>query len=501
MSEYKGPPLPTFDEETRSEYWGGFYQVGVENMTPTQKKPFRGRILPAYDWTLSMNDTEFARAYAPYRQTDVVDSETGQPHISAFFLRAMAYTWFGKGRVRFLSPETRKYMVGDYDRIDFADPIKDIRSVIYASGDPVLKALTKRPDGKDGNAVVPYPQTRCLFNMWGNEISERTPRNIIIDVSATAVEDLIDKLNEWRPAHESIIDPEWDMYLFGDITKPATGLMVDVVPIPATPQPFNGFVLTNGTHKSLKGTEQVPVPDHALEGRYNFWTENALKIYEYQEIVDYLLDDGEIPRELIAKACSEKANVGKAASNTATTFPAPANTEVKPAPVEEKPAAPTPPQQEEVTYWISDNGEVFKGDSAKIMQMLRSGNSDFMVMPVGKQPAVWEAPYSLGFSAPEPEPVQEEAPPPPPARAEEPPAPAPAQGPPPATFQPQQPVKESVAVDPSGANATKEEGSPLTADEKSRLNTLQKKLEDEQLDAQELMEYVKLSSRPAASAT
>lgn len=311
MSQYFGPPLPLEIETEGNTYWGGFFQSNVTNITPSGKKLFRGRILPGYDWSMSPADTSFKKSWAPYRVVGNVDPDTEQPTFSAFFAKVQCYTWFGPRRLKFLSPETRKHILSD--STDYADPVKDIRSYIYKSQDPKLMAMLKRPqDGnRESRAIVPHATTRCLFNMWGNEISERDYKNIIVDVSYTAVEDLLQKLSEWRPPHERILDTNWENYLFGDITDPQTGVLCDVVPIPADPQPFNGFKLAEGSHKTLKGVQQLSVTEDVLENRYNLWSEDVLKIYSYQEILDQLIEDCDIPYDIIQRACGNKGDVSK----------------------------------------------------------------------------------------------------------------------------------------------------------------------------------------------
>lgn len=308
--------------EKENSYWGGYFKSGVYGGTPSQKKMFSGRILPAFNYHMSQADSEFQTSWMPYRNADNIDPETNQPVLSAFFAVVAAYSWFGNKQVSFLSPSTLRFTHSVSRGPELIDPVQDIRNFAKKHEDPAIRALIERPENKkDAQIIIPYPQRRYVFNFYGTAGNDRNARNYLIDVSQKGFEDLAGKLSEWRPAHEQILDQKWPNYLYGDITDPSNGVMVDTASIPSNPQPFNGFVFTNGSHKSLKGVRQQPVPHEALVGRYHLYGDNsAFKIMGAQEIVDFLVEDGAIPYHLIEEVCSNYAHV-PARPSKAKVFP------------------------------------------------------------------------------------------------------------------------------------------------------------------------------------
>lgn len=494
--------------EKQGGYWGGYYKPNVHGMTPTQKKSFSGRILPIFDYTLSQADADFSTSWAPYRNVDNINQETGQPELSAFFAVVAAYSWFGNKQVSFLSPSTLRFTQGITSGPELIDPVQDLRNYAKKHADPAVRALTERPENnKESRVVLPYANKRYVFNVFGTSGTDRVVKNYALDVAQKSFEDLAAKLSEWRPAHERIIDPAWDGYLYGDITNPNTGVLVDTVSLPATPQPFNGFVFTSGSHKSLNGIRQLPVSEEALRGRYHFYGENSVfKIFSAQEIVDFLVEDGAIPYNLIQEVCSHYCNVppqpkqrtmvsagqdeieGFQSSYVppmpmAKPLPAPVR-QVAPvaqplpptsayptapvapvAPV--RPVAPTAPSapaprptppapvQKEAAYWVSVNGgtsELLTESAARSMVLGPNGHS---MLLLNEEPgSVWSTPVELGFL--------------PKAGPKPPVAPSPA----PVPFSP--PVA-SVSTPPKvNTKPPAGDADPLTPEEKAELDELQR---------------------------
>lgn len=436
--------------EKAGSYWGGYFKQNVYGMTPTQKKSFSGRILPAFDYGLSQADADFPKSWLPYRNADNINAETGQPEFMPFFVVVSAYSWFGNKQVSFLSPTTLRYSQGIAKGPELTDPVQDIRNHAKKHDDPAIRALTeKNEQKKDAKTVIPYPQRRYMFNCFGTSGTDRVQKNYVVDVAQKAFEDLAAKLGEWRPAHEEIIDANWPHYLFGDITAPNTGLMVETAQLPSNPQPFNGFILTPNSHKSLKGTRQMPVTMEALAARYHFYGPNSvLKILSAQEIVDFLVEDGAIPYHLIQEVCDHYCNVPPPPKrNVAVSHgsgdseeedfayvppmppmrsqmaeparPSPAATSAPPPPPPPPPAAVAPPPPPppvplptavELNYWVAIDGANYGLLSAsKVTQTLATAlpGQDIMLCQEGSQ--TWAKPLVLGFTTP---PVPAASPPP-----------------------------------------------------------------------------------------
>lgn len=398
--------------ESGPSYWGGYIKPGIYSSSPTQKKSFSGRILPMFNYGLSPADSEFPKSWAPYRNSDKIDQETGQPVLSAFFGVASCYSWFGAKPVSFLSPVTRKYTTGETRGMELVDPIQDIRNYAKKHNDPAIRALTERDTNKkESKSVIPYPSLRYFFNFYGTAGPDRNLRNYVIDVSKKAFEDLSLKLSEWRPAHEQIVDTNWSDYLLGDITNPNTGLMIDTVAIPDTPQPFNGFIFTSGSHKSLKGTRSMAVPEDALTKRAHFYgADSAFKIMAAQEIVDFLVEDGTIPYNLIQEVCSHYCNVPpQTKRNTVVSAPSESEDEsayVPPMPIRNMgysapapaPSAPPPPEACEVSYWLSVGGaSPAKHTHSEVTHIMNGGpKGQVRICKVGESD--WKTPEQFGFS-------------------------------------------------------------------------------------------------------
>ena len=429
--------------EGGSSYWGGYFKQGIYGATPSQKKSFYGRILPMFDYfNLSPADENFPTSWAPYRDVNKISHETNQPALNSFFGLAYAYSWFGNKSVSFISPSSRRFTEGVTRGHECIDPIMDIRNYAKKHEDKDIRALTEREENKkEAKLILPYPQLRYFFNFYGSSSADRNVRNYVIDVSKKAFEDLATKLSEWRPAHEKVVDPNWDNYLFGDITDPENGLAVETASIPSNPQPFNGFVLASGTHKSLKNVKQVPVPIECLAKRVQFFgPDNGFKIMSAQEIVDFIVEDGSIPYHLIQTVCSDYANVPpQPKRNSTTSFgdseeedayvppipssafkpkavqpaasPAPAPKKDMPEPVAVKPL--------QDMYWVKvgSSSPVKKPKSEVTDFILNSGADAFSVKVCKVGDSAWASAYDAGFAAPAaeedlPPPFDEDLPPP-----------------------------------------------------------------------------------------
>ena len=505
-----------------NSYWGGYYKTGVYGGTPTQKKMFSGRILPAFNYQLSQADSEFPTSWMPYRNADNVDPETNQPVLSAFFAVAAAYSWFGNKQVSFLSPSTLRFTHNISRGPELIDPIQDIRNFAKKHEDPAIRALCERAENKkESKIILPYPSRRYIFNFYGTAGSDRTERNYLIDVSQKAFEDLAAKLSEWRPAHEQILDQSWPNYLYGDITDPYNGILVETVSIPSSPQPFNGFVFTSGSHKSLKGVRSQPVTQAALAGRYHLYGDNsALKIMPAQEIVDFLVEDGSIPYHLIEEVCSNYANV-PARPNKATVFPgadeeedinsfvppvsnpfSPQGIAAKtkaiaashkavdnppwasdPAPTV-KPTAPAPTttqdpvDTQEEKYWVSLNGNVDDDVySRSEVQNLINKNPGQVFMLCEQNSETWQSPVEARFTV-----AAVNKPKPPPLSAAKP------AGPPPLPTPAMPPAAAPVIPQPVAAPAA----AALSEEEQAELNQLKAMFDAGTLPTSDIPKYIKL---------
>jgi hypothetical protein len=497
MSEFTPPNYSEIQRRMKNEggssYWGGYFKNGIYGGTPSKNKSFSGRILPMFDYMgTSRADPDFPKSWAPYRDKGNINQETGQPDLVAFFGVGLCYSWFGNKQVSFLSPHTYKYTHGHEKRNEMTDPLSDIHRYAKKHEDPKIRALTEREENKkDAKVILPYPQLRYFFNFYGTSGVDRTPKNYVIDFSSKGFNDLCGKLGEWRPNHERVVDQDWPDYLFGDITNPDTGILIDTVALPSSPQPFNGIIFTAGSHKSSKGVQVKPVPDEALIKRIHFYGDDmGFKIKSAQEIVDFLVEDGSVPYFLIEEVCSNYANVPPEpsrakvfAGNTAeedeeaayvprnpmVSKPAPAPQPVsRPVVAPAAPPAPPPPAAEQM-YWISVNGKAAeKCNADRINKEMRDnpGPNAIKLCKVGER--TWSSPEHLGFILPveeaPPVPIDDE----PPFMSDE--APSIEEAPP--WGMPDVPVSSAPAVKkPSAEKAAS--SSSLTPEEQDELDRLE----------------------------
>jgi hypothetical protein len=386
--------------------------------------------------------------------------------------------------------------------------VQDIRNFARKHEDPAIRALTERPANvKEAKIIIPYANRRYVFNFYGTAGSDRTQRNYLIDVSQKAFEDLAGKLSEWRPAHEPPLDNNWTNYLYGDITDPNNGIMVDTVSIPSNPQPFNGFIFTSGSHKSTKGVRQYPVPPEALTGRYQLYgDQSAFKIMQPQEIVDFLVEDGAIPYHLIQEVCSHYCNV-PAPPSRAKVFPGTQDEgleddDIPPfaMPVSNKAPAPppviaAPPPQAAVgapakKYWMTMDGSIFGNTLISFHEaqniIMSNPANVFMVSLEGTN--TWQDAIEAGFSVP-PKPS---APPPMPP----PPPPLPTPTPPAFTLPSIQPTAAPVIQQ---KQATEETKVVVNAEEEAEMNAIRIKFESNTATTQEISKYMQYIQRVASA--
>lgn len=448
-SEIYGSQTSEIQNSSTGPAFVGYYKPnvpGLKAVTPSGKYPFKGRILPCYDFSMDTVDTAFKTGVAPYRVNDWADPNTGVAEFSEFMVSLPCYSYFGKSKNKFLSPTARYRWSRDHTAEDVADPVADIIKLIEGSGNPAWQSLTQR-QGED-YATLPAASPRTFFNMWGLKSGERTPYNAIVDVSGGAMYDLKDQLNFRATPESPGIDPNWPQFLLGDVTDPQTGLIAVVSLISSVPQRknFNGFIFqqNGGNRHTLENIAVRDVSPEVLAGRCLLLSaESVFKILTYQELVDFILDDGAVPQEVIKAACSYMANVtGKDNSKPTYVVPPPAQRAAPvtlaadfsfddvepfkgPAPVAphspatlapSAPAAPpaAPPVEEPSFFHVTEgNNTPVEGTLSSIQEKINNGQKVQVY-----DGATWlkdASLLSLGLQIPAEAPIKKDVPPPPPS--------------------------------------------------------------------------------------
>lgn len=348
MSKKKGPAAPIFADTESSKTttpmnYLSYVKPGVKLITPSTKTQFKGRILPDFDWDLGSHDKAFATSWRPYRIEGSVD-RTGNPILSPFAMTVKAYNYFGATNARFISPAARYYLADDPDTVskeDMADPAEDIIEVIENSDNPEWRALIERHNSE--YSVISKASYRVFLNMYGYKPDENKLHNVVLDVSHAALYDLRDQLNVPSKANDGR-DPDWSQYLLGDVTHPQKGLVTQarLIQVPGKYK-FCGFHFQcqdgDGARDTLENIKEYPVGSDVLKNRYMLWGDNSVfMFYTYQQLVDYFIEDGSIPLELIKQACAHKANIGTPTSIKETAVAIPESNASKEPPVEKEQA-------------------------------------------------------------------------------------------------------------------------------------------------------------------
>jgi len=306
------PPDEETQPESKVDFIGYFKNHGEVSLTPSEKKPFKGKILPAFDWSVSVVDDSFNKSYHPYR--DELGSYAG------FFLIAWVHSYFGNSQNRFISPLTWKnlaYIPGEEDQ-DKADPVNDMQDFAFNDSTKKYAHLLMR---KAGGGAPPLSKAteRVFFNAYGRRGNEEERKLTIIDMSASARKNLLNnKLAALRPSDVKVWDKNYPEYLFGDVTDPKGGAVVrsiqETMTTGTNTYKYTGMAFNdNNVLDNTDGMRSYACME-LLEKRYNLWSSdlnvNPLIILSYQEIVDFIIEDGFMPVELVKEACSHHANIG-----------------------------------------------------------------------------------------------------------------------------------------------------------------------------------------------
>lgn len=301
--------------------FGSFVRSGVKIIDASPKKNLTVRILPAFDMSMSLDDEAFNLGFTSYRNAEIPEDDTNTPGFTDWFFPVQGYTFLGLGKRRFLSPltGTRFYPAGH-------DPIRDCWKYIdeFVS-DPEVKALaygktftdaTGREKKKPGY-LFKKPRDFVLMNvLLQDEKVQDKWDNYVLVVTHTAMEAFRKDLAQMTPRSDKVvITEEWPDYLYGDVTHPEHGPLIRVTEKQIGNYTPAGFWLEQKP-KSPETHNMIPFPvtEEQLKGRYRiFDTDNVTNLpskeEQYQAILDYLIEDGVVPMEVITAACEKYAHV------------------------------------------------------------------------------------------------------------------------------------------------------------------------------------------------
>lgn len=294
---------------------GSFFKDDIETQIITAPKAGHSLdviILPSFD--PNKGPSEFKSSYIPYREinSDLMDPITNTPAFTGWAKSCKAYSYFGNSRQNFVSPLTGKAYRAVKSKKDnkvryyppsSIDPIVDITNYIFFNQDKV-DAATKRLLERNEKGIQPLPRAPKSYIISNALVSvDNGPWNFkVIAYSETAYTDLV-KMLAWRtPKSQNGLTPAFDDFLFGDITDPLTGSILSVsLKSTGIGPDFAGFNISDD-NMNLPGRRAIPaglITPEILAKRAVLNDTDYIDVWSYQRIVDFLIEDGQIPINII----------------------------------------------------------------------------------------------------------------------------------------------------------------------------------------------------------
>jgi len=369
----------------------GFFKTPYT--VPGQKTTAYGRILPAFDASMSPEDKAFKESFMAYRDENLgQDSDSKTVAFTPWYSMIYCYRFFGNAWEDILSPMTMRLLFPeDTTAEECADPIADCRTFaesLARKGDEAMAALVKKPENMKDDYALPQYDVKAVMNVYMKEGKYEMANRLLI-LSQSALKYAKTRLAAPCTRNMDPRDKNWEDYMLGDITDPMTGLKFKIETVEDANLTLVVPSFSDDLY-SLDGSEPMVVSKKVLADRVDLQELSNFNIPTYQDLVDFLVFDGMIPVELIKRACSYMADVGGSMATGDSKPLVQKSPEVKPA------ADPT--TLEDVTY-------------------------DDSVGTANEEPEAPEAPEEP--ESPEPPEEPDEAPTPPEEEEEEAPAPPP----------------------------------------------------------------------------
>lgn len=291
---------------------GSFFHGNVQTQVISIPKPGNSTkviILPSFD--MLKGKSAFAESYVPYREqnSDRLCPITQTPAFTHWAKACRGYTFFGNSSVMFASPLTGKTYRNVKGRLyppANIDPIVDVGNYIFFHKNELPASVTSLIERNEkGYQRFPRaPRQFVIANALVNNNDSGWYFKVIAFTTA-AYEDLIKTL-AWRTSKsQNGLTPAFDEFLFGDITDPLTGSVLNVVEKSMSNGPsFAGFNVSKD-NMNLTGREPIPqglITTEILKQRAILNDTDYIDIWSYQKITDLLVRDGMIPVEVIKAA-------------------------------------------------------------------------------------------------------------------------------------------------------------------------------------------------------
>lgn len=294
-----------FDRKSSSSTRIGFFKTDIPYTFLSLKSPCQGAILPAFDPRYSENDPARLTSVGSYRE-DILDKSGDHNEFSKWIIPLPVYTYYGKAWSMIISPTV----------LGLPDPISDLRQHIKfrRKNDADLQRLIQLPQNASRNdkLALPYYSTMGFCNAWCNPTyipegsTDTGDANRVLILSRTATQRLFDDLNEYRPAFMTTPNDEhWPNYKYGDVTNPECALRFTSSSMPTT-NGGSACCLSFGGSSPKSMPVRFRITKDMLAGRVDLEDDSVLNIPSYEELVELLIAEGEVPYDLLDEVCSEK---------------------------------------------------------------------------------------------------------------------------------------------------------------------------------------------------
>lgn len=337
-----------------SEFTHGFVHNGTKAIQFRATQPGEMRILPSFDYSIKQDSPEFRTSFVSYRDQSLEeDRRTRTPGFTSWYFNVVGYTFYGSAKRSFLSPiTTGTGMKG-------VCPLNDIHNYCRNNQDPQVHALMEKADG-DMNPRVQKSRIFGLMNVYYRDPETGECENQVGIVTQASMDCLKRNLAHRAGRGDPVLSEEWSDFLYGDVTDPKMGLTAFVRETPLDNNPSIKFA---GIHFSsrpgyLDGAKPWTLDPDTEEGtrvltnRYDIRnTDDVTKIATYDELLQYVVSDGEIPYEVIERACAPHAPNGMPPKSAGTTVSAPVTTPAQP------PEAASLPTVDPVLTAVATNNE------------------------------------------------------------------------------------------------------------------------------------------------
>lgn len=284
---------------------------GIHHVMLSKNNPAVGRIQPSFDFSLSTKDEAFKNSFVPYRDQNLL-SDQGIPMFRSWFFFFFMHTYLGVNKHFYVSPRVRKEFNPSASAIECYDPVEEMFWKIRRNDTAYmhLRKLVVKPQGSTEVVNLPLANAkRCaVMNFFGTLDPKNENSNFLLVMSEGGMNMTKALLDEAGLRSQQPRDMNWQDFLFGDVTDPATGLLARHTTKIAAGTNERGIATNtlafSSGDKTLADSRVVQLDAAALSTRYNFFDiENIWNIPSAQTIVDRLVDDGEIPLEFMKEIC------------------------------------------------------------------------------------------------------------------------------------------------------------------------------------------------------